>query len=162
MRGKLHLIETGRAPKGAILVFTQTEVNAYARSEVPLEVPEGVRDPRVELGNGSATGYALIDFLRLRHAQGASTPWLVQKLIEGEKPVVVQARISSSNGTATVRLERVEISGLAVSGGTLDFLIRTFFLTLYPEAKINQPFALNSRIDHLEVVSGAARVYMKK
>jgi hypothetical protein len=144
------------------MVFTTTELNAYARSEVPVIAPEGVRQLRLELRNGAGTGYAMIDFLRLRHAQGSETPWLIAKLIEGERPVKVDAHFQSANGKATVFLDRVEISGVAVSGSTLDFLIRNFFLPLYPNAKISQPFELANCVDRVDVIPGQARVLMRK
>jgi hypothetical protein len=160
MRHKLDSLRSGHLRAGSVVVFTSAEINAWARHELPTTVPEGVRQPRVELASGAATGYALIDFVKLRHAQGRESNWLVRKLIEGEKPVKVNARIQSAHGKATVYLQRVEIGGLAVSGYTLDFMIETFFLPLYPNAKINQPFELNDNVDRLEVHPGEARVFV--
>ena len=157
-RAKIRLIQEGKVRRGTVVSFTAAELNGYAQSELP----QGVRQPRLELGSGSATGYALVDFLKLEHSGGANPPWLITKLIQGERPVRVNARIESGDGKAVVRLERVEISGLAVSGYTLDFLIQNFFLPLYPDAKINQPFALNQRVDRIEVNPAAARVVMRR
>jgi hypothetical protein len=137
-------------------------LNAWARAKVPSVVPQGVREPRLELGTNSATGYALVDFIKIRQGAGEETNWLVTKLIQGEKRVKVIARIQSAKGRATVYLQRVEIGGLTVSGSTLDFLIHTFFMPLYPNAKIDEPFELADRIDHIEVTPAAARVYIKK
>ncbi len=161
-RAKLRLIESGRARPGSTFTFSPRELNAYARSELPSIVPEGVRQPHLELGHGVASGYALVDFLKLRRAQGSSTPWLIAKLIEGEKAVKVDARIESASGQATVYLQQVEISGLAVSGPTLDFLIKTFFLPLYPNAKINEPFELSDRVDRIEIDPAQAKVVIRK
>src|ERR1700686_4350708 len=102
----------------------------------------------------------MIAFLKLRRAQAQKTPGVSAKLMEGEKPVKVNARIQSAHGKATVYLQRVEIGGLAVSGYTLDFMIETFFLPLYPNAKINQPFELNDNVDRIEVRPGEARVFV--
>jgi hypothetical protein len=159
-RAKLRWIESGKAPRGSSVVFTTGELNAYAQSELPAAVPQGVRAPKLELGNGTATGYALIDFLKLQ--QNAETPWLIAKLIQGERPVKVTAKVESGQGKATVILERVEISGIGVSGYTLEFLIDNFFRPLYPNAKINQPFDLSSSVDHLEISPTAARVILRK
>ena len=161
VRARIEIIQSGKARRGAVYTFTSGELNAYARRELPLAVPRGVRQPRLELGTDSATGYALIDFLKLQSDAGG-TPWLIAKLIEGERPVKVSARIRSAGGRATVSLERVEISGLAVSGATLDFLIRNFFLPLYPNAKINQPFGLGDRVERIEVNPASARVVMER
>lgn len=162
VRQKLHIIESGKTRPGTVFTFSPLELNAYAASELPTIVPDGVRQPRLVLGKGTASAYALIDFLRLRHAQGEDTPWLIAKLIEGEKPVRLDARIQSGGGKATVYLQRVEIAGLPVSGSTLDFLIKTFFLPLYPNAKINQQFELGDRVDRIEVSPAQARVVIGK
>jgi hypothetical protein len=159
---KLELIESGQAKPGSSIEFTAAELNAWARAKAPAAVPEGFRQPRLELGNGTATGYALVDFLKVRRAAGIQTNWLVAKLIQGEKPVRASAQIVSSNGRATVHLTRVEIGGLAVSGSTLDFLIENFFLPLYPNAKIDEPFELAGGIDHIQVTPAEARVYIKR
>ena len=159
---KIEVIETGKAKPGTVYTFTVAELNAWARAKVPSVVRQGVREPRLELGNSSATGYALVDFIKMRQGAGEETNWLVTKLIQGEKRVKVTARIQSANGRATVYLQRVEIGGLAVSGSTLDFLIHTFFMPLYPNAKIDEPFELADRIDRIEVTPAAARVYIKK
>ena len=74
----------------------------------------------------------------------------------------VTAHIRSVKGRATVSLERVEIGGLAVTGATLDFLIHTFFMPLYPNAKIDQEFELADQIDHIQVTPAEARVYIRK
>ena len=159
---KIEIIESGKAKAGAVYTFTVAELNAWARAKVPSVVPQGVREPRLELGTNSATGYALVDFIKIRQGAGEETNWLVTKLIQGEKRVKVIARIQSAKGRATVYLQRVEIGGLAVSGSTLDFLIHTFFMPLYPNAKIDEPFELADRIDHIEVTPAAARVYIRK
>ena len=159
---KLDAIENGQAKPGAVFVFTTAELNAWVRAKAPTIVPQGFRKPRLELGNGTAAGYALVDFLKVRNAAGLETNWLVAKLIEGEKPVKAVAELRSANGRLTVHLARVEIGGLAVSGSTLDFLIHTFFLPLYPNAKIDEPVELADGIDRIEVTPAAARVYIKK
>ena len=159
---KLDIIQSGRAKPGAVFVFTSAELNAWVRVKAPMVVPEGLRQPRLEMGNGTATGYALVDFLKMQQGAGIETNWLVSKLIQGEKRLMATASIQSANGRATVHLIRVEIGGLAVSGATLDFLIDTFFRPLYPDAKIDEPFELSDRVDRIVVTPAEARVYIKK
>jgi hypothetical protein len=159
---KIELIESGKAKPGSVLVFTAIELNAFARAEAREVAPEGLRQTKLQLGNGSATGEALVDFLKLRHSGGVETNWLVAKLIQGEKRVVATVDIRSERGRATVHLTRAEIGGLAVSGAPLDFLIQTFLLPLYPNAKIDEPFNLAHGVDHIEVTPAGARVYMRK
>ena len=159
---KLDIIQSGKAKPGAVFIFTVSELNAWARYKLPDIVPEGVRNTRLELSNGTATAYALVNFLKVRHGQGLDTNWLISKLIDGEKPVKVNVRIESARGRATVYLQRVEISGLAISGSTLDFFIDNFFKPLYPESKIGEPFELADNVDHIEVHPADARAVIKR
>ena len=87
----------------------------------------------------------------MRQAQGQTPGWLMSRMLEGERPLLMSIRLRSSGGRCTVDLTRVEISGVAAQGSVLDFLIRTFFLPLYPNAKIGEPFALGFNIDRVEI-----------
>ncbi len=157
-RRKIELIRSERVAAGTYVTLRPQELTAYARREVSTVAPEGIRDPRVELGNRTALGAAYIDFPKLRQALGQPMNRLLARLLAGERPVRVKARIRSGAGRATFELERVEISGWAVEGAALDFLIRNFVLPYYPEAKIGQPFELAHRIERLEVRPGEVRV----
>jgi len=159
---KLDIIQSGKAKPGSVFIFPPNELNAWARYKIPTVVPEGVRNPRLELGNATATAWALVNFLKVRHGQGIETNWLISKLIDGEKPVKVNVSITSAHGKATVFLQRVEISGLAISGSTLDFMVENFFKPLYPESKIGEPFDLQASVDHIEVHPSDARAVIKR
>lgn len=148
---KLELIEMEKLKRGKRVSVTARELNAYVREEVVKIAPEGVSDPRLELGMGRALGFARIDFLKVKQAQGKPSGWLMQKLLQGERPVAVTVRVQSGGGQARVDVERVEISGVAVEGAALDFLIQQYLIPNYPEAKIGQPFKLAHHVDRLEV-----------
>ncbi len=159
---RLDLIESGKAKPGAVIHFTQAELNAWVRMKAPTIVPAGFRQPRLVLGNGEASASALIDFLKVRDASGIPTNWLIAKLIQGEKLVTTRATIQSAHGQATVHLVRVEIGGLAVTGAPLDFLVQNFFRPFYPNARIDEPFELAGDVDRIEVTPAEARVYIRK
>jgi hypothetical protein len=158
---KLDLIESGRARPGSVFVFTPAEMNAWARARVPQEI-EGVRDPRIELGNGAATGYALIDFVKMRQGEGIPTNPLLARLISGERPVKVTVRLASAAGRCTAYLTGMEINGVSASGQVLDALVNWFFKPLFPGAKINEPFDLRDGIERIEVRPDGVRVAMKR
>lgn len=154
---KFDLIASDRLRPGARVDLTARELNAW----VAAEVPPGVRDPRLAISApGTATGTAMVDFGKLRRAQGHPPGWLMSKLLDGERPVSVTARIQSDAGHATVNVQRVEVSGMAIEGGTLDFLIQNFVLPLYPNAAIGRPFELGHNIRKLDVQPRAVSVYI--
>ena len=103
--GKFSLIEQDRLKPGSRVMLTPQELNAYARQEISEVAPDGVRNPRLDLGAGKATASALIDFGKLRRAEGKEPGRLMAYLLDGERPVTITARIRSSNGTATVDVE---------------------------------------------------------
>jgi hypothetical protein len=160
---KFQSIQLEQAKPGSRIPISSQELNAYVQTELPQVAPAGIRSPHVILqGANTATGSALIDFVKLRSAQGKATNWLMRKLLEGEREVKVTTRIKSANGTATVDVQRVEVGGVPIQGATLDFLIQNYLLPNYPEAKIGRPFGLHPRVDHIEVGPGVAYVVLKR
>jgi hypothetical protein len=137
-------------------------LNAFVAEEVKRVVPEGIRQPEVQLGSGVATGAALIDFAKMRTAQGNPPGWFMSQLLSGEHPVSVTARIRSADGKAQVDVQRVEISGLPVEGRVLDWMIANYLRPRYPSAKIGEPFELGYRMDRLEVQPGAVKVHIAR
>jgi hypothetical protein len=155
---KLAQIETGKLKAGTRVTFTPREIGAY----VAKEAPTGVRNPRLELQSGVAKGNALVDFGKVRRAQGYEPGWLMAKLLDGERPVSVTARIRSGGGKATVDVQSVEISGMTIDGKMLDFLIQNFLLAMYPDAVVGKPFELGHRIDRLDIQPGSVGVVIGK
>jgi hypothetical protein len=155
---KFNQIDAGRLRAGARVTLTSRELDAYAAHEAPI----GVRSPRLELQQGVAKGNALIDFGKVRRAQGYQPNWFLSKLLDGERPVSVTARITSGSGKASVDVQSVEISGVTIDGRMLDFLIQNFLLPMYPDAVVGRPFELGHRIDRLDLQPGAVGVVIGK
>jgi hypothetical protein len=145
---KLDRIESDRLRSGTRVELTAREMTAWAEREAP----QGVRNPRIQLlAPEVASGSALVDFNKLQRTQGYEPGWLMSKLLNGERPVSVTARVRSANRHATVDVQKVEISGVTIDGKTLDFLIQNFLLPLYPDAAVGRPFELGHRIEKLDV-----------
>jgi hypothetical protein len=147
-RKKIDSIRGDRLAPGTRVQFTPQELKAYAEREMP----PGVRNPRLEIvSSGVATGSALVDFGKVRRAQGKPPGWFMSKLLDGERQVSVTARLTSGNGRATVDVQQVRISGIEIDGGTLDFLIEHVLLPLYPDAAVNRPFELSHKMERFDV-----------
>lgn len=156
---KFQSLEKQNLRPGSRVAIPANELNAYVQAEFPQVAPAGVRQPVVDLvGGNTATGKVTVDFLRLRSAQGKATNWLLRQLLQGEHELAVTTRIRSGGGMATIDLQKVEIAGVPIQGGALDFLIRNYLLPNYPQVKIGRPFALPARVDRIEVTPGVAHV----
>jgi hypothetical protein len=159
-KGKLDQIAKERLSAGAHVSLTPKELNAYAEHEVKRVAPDGIRNPRLELGSGVATGTAMIDFAKVRTAQGNPPGWFMSRLLSGEHAVSVTARFQSAGGKARVDVQRVEVSGIPIEGQVLDWMIDNYLRPRYPEAKIGQPFELGHRVDRVEVKPSGVNVHI--
>jgi hypothetical protein len=159
---KLDSIEAQHLKRGSTVTFTPEEINAWARVKVPEIVPKGIRDQHVDLSTGAAVASGLVDFLKMRQGKGQATNWFMSRLIEGERPLKVSLRLESGGGRCTVYLTRVELSGVSANQTVLDFLVKTFFMPLYPDAKINQPFDLDYDIDRIDIRPRGVTVTIKR
>jgi hypothetical protein len=156
---KLDSIADRKLKPGAVVTLSAREVNAWIHEKAAKAFPQGIRNERIDLGPGTADGNALVDLLKISKGNVNA---LIGRLIEGEKPLRVAIRVESSNGRATVFLTRVELSGVAIDGSILDFLIKHFVQPRYPEMKINEPFDLDFNIDRIEIQPTAVKIFMKK
>jgi hypothetical protein len=147
-RQKVDLIESGRLQAGARVDLTLGELNAFAAKEAPA----GVRNPRLVLeGQETVSGSAMVDFGKLRRAQGYEPGWLMSKLLDGERSVSATARVHSGGGKIRVDVERAAVSGVEIDGKTLDFLIQNFILPFYPQAMVGHPVEMGFRIERLQM-----------
>ncbi len=159
---KLEKLDSAQAKPGETIVLTPAEINAWVAAKVPEEVPQGIRDPRIELGTDTATASAMVDFLKMEQSRGKTIGRAMGLMLEGERPLKVSVRVTSSGGKCTVYLTRVEVAGVSVEGAVLDFLINNFFLPLYPNAKIGEPVDMDFDIDHFQIRPDGLRITIKK
>ena len=157
---KFDLIESEKLRPGSRVLLTSSELNAWVAGEVASYASQGIRDPKLDLGDNSASGTALIDFLKLRQAAGKPPGWMMTKLLAGERQVRVNASIRSGSGQAQVDVQSVEISGVVIDGKMLDYLIQNYLIPQFPEAKVGRPFELAHHIDRLEVKPDAVGVVL--
>jgi hypothetical protein len=154
---KFALIEQDHQKPGSRVVMTRAEWSAW----VAEAAPTGVTHVRIDLGMNRITASANVDFLKADRARGDAPNWLMTQLLEGDRPVTVTARIQSGNGRVRVDLERVQISGVAIEGKTLDFLIQEFVIPSYPGAKLSQWVPLAHRMDRIEIEPKTVTVVLR-
>ena len=159
---KLDSIADRKLKPGASVTLTPAEINAWLHEKALKAFPEGIRNEHINLGAGTADGTALIDLLKIGKNKGQDVNALIARLIEGERPLRILIRVDSANGRCTVYLTRVELSGVAIEGSILDFLIKHFVQPRYPDIKINEPFELDYNIDRIDIQPSGVRVLIKK
>jgi hypothetical protein len=157
---KLDSISDQKLKRGAVVTLSPREVNAWIHEKAAKAFPQGIRNENIVLGPGTADGNALVDLTKLSKSNNVNP--LIARLIDGERPLRIAIRIESSNGKCTVFRTHVELSGVAIDGSILDFLIKHFVQPRYPDIKINEPFDLDYNIDHIEIQPTGVRVAIRK
>jgi len=157
---KLDSISDRKLKPGAVVTLSPREINAWIHEKAVKAFADGIRNDHVDLGPGTTDGNALVDLTKISKAKNVNP--LIARLIEGERFLKVSIRVESAKGRATVFLTHVELSGVAVDGSILDFLIKHFVQPRYPDIKINEPFDLDFNIERIEIQPAAVRVLIKK
>jgi hypothetical protein len=158
---KLDSISDRKLKPGAVVTLSAKEINAWIHEKAVKAFPEGIRNEHIDLGPGTADGNALVDLTKIGKSKNSVNP-LIARLIEGERPLRVAIRVESANGRATVFLTHVELSGVAIDGSILDFLIKHFVQPRYPDIKINEPIELDFNIERIEIQPTGVRILIKK
>lgn len=162
-RRKFDAIAGLRLPAGARVNLSASELDAWAADEARVYAPGAVRNIRLTLARGAATGSALIDFVKLHQAAAGEEPgWLAQNLFAGERPVTVTAHFASASRRARVDVDRVEVSGVVIEGATLRFLIDNWLRPEFPGVKIGEWFDLGFRIERFTVSPSAVSVFISR
>ncbi len=158
---KLDSISDQKLKRGAVVTLSPGEINAWIHEKALKAFPEGIRNEHIDLGPGTADGNALVDLTKISKGKNSVNP-LIARMIEGERPLRIAIRVESANGRCTVFLTHVELSGVAIDGSILDFLIKHFVQPRYPDIKINEPFDLDFNIERVELQPTGVRVLIKK
>ena len=159
---KMDDIEKDHLKPGSRVFLPLRELNAYEQAQAVAIAPTAIRNARLELFEGSGTATAMVNFLELNKARGGASNWLMDKLLEGERPVKVTVHVQSNNVKARVDVDRVEIGGAAIQGAALDFLIQNYVIPQFPDAKIDQWFPLAHHMDHFEIHPSGVTVVIGK
>ena len=159
---KIDSILQNRAKPGSVVIFTQTEANAWAHAKLPTLIPQGVRNEYLDFGTDVITGAALVDIPKIRRSLGKEPGMVLSRMFEGERPAKATVRALSRSGSVTLSVTRLELGNAVASGAVLDLLLESVVRQIYPGAKINEPIALDYRIDSIKVAPKELRVSIKK
>jgi hypothetical protein len=160
---KFARIENGKLPAGSRVDLSAAELNAWAADEAKLYAPGATHNIHLQLSNGAATASMLVDFLKLHQAATGEDPgWIMKNLFAGERQVIVTGRFESRNRRARVDVDRVEVSGVAIEGATLTFLIDNFLRPTFPDVKVDEWFPLGFHMDRFTVSPVGVSVFIGK
>jgi len=134
------------------------EINAFLRFQGASQVPTGITEPTIRIGEGEiVSAEAIVDLDVIRQQRERS--WLDPlRYLAGRLPVAATGRVRSGNGAAQVEIQSVEVAGVPVPASLLYELVRYFTRTpSNPNGtQLDQPIPLPYGITELRLSSGQA------
>jgi len=155
-----HIQQNGMSatPDTAPTVLPDDEGNAYfAAGRVKL--PASVQQLRYSTTPGTVNAIARIDFDVLTQNSTSNNPLL--SLFSGVHDVRVVADASAQNGTATVTAQSVEIDGIPVPRMALEYFVKKYLTSKFPNVGMTSHFKLPSRVDAAKLDSAKVIVYQR-
>lgn len=147
---KLDQISEDDARRGSTINLSLREVNAFAVGEAAEQAPGAFRNLKIGLGNGSVHWYATVNFAKLAESEHTSmTAALMLRMLEGEKPLDIKARVRSSGGKATVLVDSVTIDGTPMEGAMLNFMVAQLLTANIEGATVGEPFDLEHNVEQI-------------
>ena len=140
--------------------FTEREVNAYLRFLGKDELPTGLVNPRLTIGDaGRVDGQAIVDLdaVRMSKPRGLLDP---ANLLMGSVEVRVGGRLAAANGQGVLEIDSATVGGIAVSKSILQQIVSYYTKTPdHPDGfDLDKPFTLPAGIRSVETRRGGATV----
>jgi len=158
------LLENGQLPTGKAkplrTVFTESEINAFMVISKDVELPVGVRDPRLTIDGNRLSGRAVVDLdkVRLSEKRGVFDP--MNLLLRGTVEVKAQGLVQAANGSGTFQLESATLGGVPIPKSVLQELV--YYYTKTPDHpngfSLDKPFELGWNIRAVEFARGSATI----
>ncbi len=153
---KFGRIASEQLSPGAVVAFTEDEVNSYLRYDYAAEIPAGISQPSFRFEPDRIVGKAVVDFLEWQIERGASPGLLLRWLLRGKRPVEAAARYTSADGWGRADVEWARIGGMTLSGEAVHFLIEHLVRPRYPPAVAGQKHPLGHNLRQVRFERGRA------
>ena len=159
------LLQNGDLPVGKAkplrTTFTENEVNAYMTVSKDIELPVGVRDPRLTIDGGNhLSGRAVVDLDKVRLSKQRSILDPMNLLLRGTVEVKAQGVLTTANGKATFQVESASAGGVPIPKSVLQELV--YYYTKTPDHPngytLDTPFEMGWNIRAVEFARGSATI----
>src|SRR3954469_18526579 len=155
-----HIQQNGLSPTPdtAPTVLPDEEGNAYFTAG-RVKLPSSVQQLRYSTTPGTVNAVARIDFDTLTQNSTSSNPLL--SLFSGVHDVRVIADASAQSGTATVTAQSVEIDGIAVPRMALEYFVKKYLTSRFPNVGMTSHLKLPSKVDSATVGQAQVTVHQR-
>ena len=146
------------SPEARLTPLLEPEINAYLKFQGASQLPIGVSEPSVQIGDGGlVSAVAIVDLDAIR--QQRSRGWLdLLQYLAGRLRVTASGTVRSGGGVAQIDIQSVTVAGISVPAQVLQELVRHFTRTVnQPDGtRLDEPIPLPYRIAELQLSPGQA------
>lgn len=146
------------SPDARLTSLLEPEINAFLKFQGASQLPTGVTEPTVRIGDGglvSAVAIVDLDVIRQQRSRGWLDPL---QYLAGRLRVTASGTIRSGGGVAHIEIQSVTVAGIPVPVQVLYELVRYFTRTVdHPDGtRLDEPIPLPYRITELQLSPGQA------
>ena len=157
-REKFHRIVDERLLPNEVLVFTEQEVNSFLAYEPLPEILDGISNVQVRILENRGLIDADVDWHSVQAAGESEPNLLLRTLLQGRRRVQAVCRFTSGDGVGVLEVESVDIGGVVLRGGLLDWLVEEFVTPHLPEFQPAKPMPLPKKLKQVRLEKGRAVV----
>lgn len=161
MQQKLAYLKQNAArphPDSRPTELTESEANAYF-AEGGVKLPKGVTQVHLTAKPAVIDGHAQVDFEQIMQGRSSNNP--LYSVFSGNHDVHVVAQATGANGVGSIRVQTVEMDGVAVPQFALEYFVQHYITPKYRNVGITSTFKLPLRIDRAIVEAGKVRLIQR-
>lgn len=151
---KIERVLSDDLEPGEQLTITEDELNSYIQYDYAPEIPDGVRDLKVQLLKDIAVVEAFIDLEKLPAVRDSSIAMLTARLFRGERKLRARCRFVSADGQGKVEIDRLELDDEPLPDFLVDFLIASTVQPHLTDFELGKPFPLANGLRQIRLEPG--------
>ena len=146
------------SPEARLTLLLEPEINAFLKFQGASQLPTGVTEPIVRIGDAglvSAVAVVDLDLIRQQRSRGWLDPL---QYLGGRLRITASGRVRSGAGVAEIDVQSVTVAGIPVPVQVLHQLVLHYTRTVaHPDGtRLDEPIPLPYRITELQLSPGQA------
>ncbi len=150
-RDKFNRIVEDQMEPGETIVVSEDELNSYLKYDYAPSIPEGVRDLKVRIHQGTSVITAIVDFAKV--SAGGAGNFLI-RMLGDNKEVLSRVKFASRNGMVQVDVESMKVNNTEMAGMLTTWLVNAFVAPETDGFELGKRVPLQHKLDQLNLEPG--------
>jgi len=152
-----HKNPPSRAGRRQTVQVTQGEINSYLNLAYASELPKGVSDVEIRLGNERIEAKGSVDIEQVK-GKVQAPPWSPLALLGGQVPIELGGRLVNQDGFGTIELDTAYVASIRVPISVVEQMVASSTRSdKHPDGfDIHAPFRLPYSVNRVKIEPGRA------